>query len=88
MSSSVQPLHIQCLCEIGRGRRLRDEVLTRCLAAFLRAIIGIETSLITEDRCCCASRALILRWLFALERALLRLIISTHFNAERMSSVI
>lgn len=84
----MQPLHIQCLCEMGRGRRLRDEVLTKCLAAFLRAIIGIDTSSITDERCCCASRALFLRWLLAFERALLRLITSTHFNADRMSSVI
>ena len=71
MSKVLQPRQIQCRCDLGKGRRFLEEVLTKCLAAFILAIIGIETSVITFERCCWASRAFSLRIFLALDRALL-----------------
>ena len=58
ISSEVHPLQIQWRCEIGKGKRFLDEVFTKCLAAFLLAIIGIETSVMTAERWSWASIAL------------------------------
>jgi hypothetical protein len=72
-SRVVQPRQIQCLCAIGNGSRFLVEVFTKCLAALQRAIIGIETSTITEDRWFWASRAFSWRRRLVFARPLLRL---------------
>ena len=58
------------------------------MAAFERAIIGIETFEIIEARWVWASKADSLRCFFALERDPRRLMFTTHFSASRMSVVI